>query len=592
MRFRDLITEDSSIKEIVIDGVVLYGRSSLSLTKLQTHPCNKFFARFMNLRRAKKLIPEKSQEAKKRALALAKRFNIKVTTDPITDYQWTGKELRTGSNSTSSWNESSPSSIFHDIAHWQLAYGVRRFTPEFGLGSGAFTKDYQGSIKNKAVSKRYAQAEETKTCSLEYCWLLNFGIDFESIFELNSYGYCVDSGSIRLSAWDMTLRDFDWLVSAGFIDESGKPVMLARIGESIVENIDPTYGYGGWISPDNKVYHVLFQEHIWWLAGHLGKQPEDFGYDKAYDLGWVRFVNEKRFDRACLSIQGRYLGVKRTFNVWYRALGKYDNLIIDLENAVNYTTDSEEYTIATEREKIRQKYGPQNIGEARISMRSGLQGWIDPGHRVYYVEYQQHIQWIEGHGYSYEGALESGWVRFAIDTQANRGFGTEMNLEGTTAALRHSFGVWSHLLPKLTALYIDIVEIGTEMESKEFTLPQDRDAVIDEFGSVAEAVVSFSRAPDAGTIFEYKGKRYIVDSWLKGGPGNIVMFTTRDKADHVHGHPMDRGNHSCTAKVQAIRIIGKLKNPLQIEHFRAEAARMAKIYGEKTIRAPLDGVNE
>lgn len=144
------------------------------------------------------------KECKRRAIALVKKFGIQ-TRKTLNDYQWDGKSLWIGNNS---------SNILHDLAHYCVASKIRRNLPDFGLGAG------QESVKsaNKKIGGEANSREEETASAL--------GICFEYYLDLNS------AATYEYHNWEGNSEKFctklEKFYNEGFLTEICKPTFKIR----------------------------------------------------------------------------------------------------------------------------------------------------------------------------------------------------------------------------------------------------------------------------------------------------------------------------------------------------------------------------
>ena len=126
--------------------------------------------------------------------------------------------------------------------------------------------------------------------------------------------------------------------------------------ESVEEALDPNETHG-WILPNRKVEYVGTEEHEAWLDRNgIG------GYEEAYELGYVRFVNLSN----TFFLEGTLSGLKKLYRVYAASALSRPNIAVDVYNSNSNrgnANSSHDFRIPQEKAKFIQLFGPSSVGE-------------------------------------------------------------------------------------------------------------------------------------------------------------------------------------------------------------------------------------
>jgi hypothetical protein len=156
------------------------------------------------------------------AVELAASLGIEtLDEEPAAAFSWDGRFIRT---------RSEPSVVIHEVAHWQLCAPERRPLYVFGLGAGPETGRIEEADAVIALSEEERQDEEGLTSLLGILWEAELGQPALLAFMEQNW----------LEGYDRpgTPQHFDRTLSrlhaAGFVDDSGRPLPVARTGGQVI----------------------------------------------------------------------------------------------------------------------------------------------------------------------------------------------------------------------------------------------------------------------------------------------------------------------------------------------------------------------
>lgn len=110
----------------------------------------------------------------------------------------------------------------HDMAHYQCSSTRLRKLPEFGLGSGFCTEDYDGADSNHRRNEEKTQLEEEYASLLGILWERELGYNFAATLDLHSW----PTGRNSKKNFFKIMRG---LSKRGLIDENARPTTKLNV---------------------------------------------------------------------------------------------------------------------------------------------------------------------------------------------------------------------------------------------------------------------------------------------------------------------------------------------------------------------------
>ncbi len=151
------------------------------------------------------------------AVQLAATFGMQpLDEEPQQAFSWDGACVRT---------KSEAAVLIHEVAHFQLAFGPRRFTPDFGLGAGPETGLIARAEAARVIDDQDREEEEQMASLLGILWEVALGqAGILAFLEQNWL-----EGAGRRSTAAFFIGILGRLQSLGLIDDNGTPLLAVRI---------------------------------------------------------------------------------------------------------------------------------------------------------------------------------------------------------------------------------------------------------------------------------------------------------------------------------------------------------------------------